>query len=80
MIFYEKGSGFAMMDITTIGEVLIDLTQTGVSPQNVPLFASNPGGTPANVAVSAARLGAKTADVYKRQAPRSRERRWCRRW
>ena len=33
-----------MTDITTIGEVLIDLTQTGVTPQNVPLFAANPGG------------------------------------
>lgn len=54
-----------MLDITTIGEVLIDLTQTGVSPQNVPLFASNPGGAPANVAVSAARLGAKTAFIGK---------------
>ena len=54
-----------MMDITTIGEVLIDLTQTGVSPQNVPLFASNPGGAPANVAVAAARLGAKTAFIGK---------------
>ena len=48
-------------DITTIGEVLIDLTQTGVNAQNVPMLAANPGGAPANVAVAAARLGAKTA-------------------
>ena len=33
-----------MMDITAIGEVLIDLTQTGVNVQKVPLFAANPGG------------------------------------
>lgn len=54
-----------MTDITTIGEVLIDLTQTGVTPQNVPLFAANPGGAPANVAVAAARLGASTAFIGK---------------
>lgn len=54
-----------MTDITTIGEVLIDLTQTGATPQNVPLLAANPGGAPANVAVAAARLGAKTAFLGK---------------
>ncbi len=50
-----------MKDITAIGEILIDLTQTGVSETGVPQFAANPGGAPANVAVAAARLGAKTA-------------------
>lgn len=54
-----------MMDITAIGEVLIDLTQTGVNEQKVPLFAANPGGAPANVAVAAARLGANTAFIGK---------------
>ena len=54
-----------MTDITTIGEVLIDLTQTGRNEQGVPLFAANPGGAPANVAVAAARLGAKTAFIGK---------------
>lgn len=54
-----------MMDITTIGEVLIDLTQTGATSQNVPLLAANPGGAPANVAVAAARLGGKTAFLGK---------------
>ena len=50
-----------MFDILTIGELLIDLTQTGVNPAGVPLFAANPGGAPANAAVAAAKLGAKTA-------------------
>lgn len=50
-----------MKDITAIGEILIDLTQTGVSDRGIPQFAANPGGAPANVAVAAARLGAKTA-------------------
>ena len=54
-----------MTDITAIGEVLIDLTQTGRNAQNVPTFAANPGGAPANVAVAAARLGASTAFVGK---------------
>lgn len=54
-----------MRDITTIGEVLIDLTWTGESRSGVPLYAANPGGAPANVAVAAARLGARTAFLGK---------------
>lgn len=54
-----------MKDITTIGEILIDLTQTGINEQGVPLFAANPGGAPANVAAAASRLGASTAFVGK---------------
>ena len=54
-----------MMDITAVGEVLIDLTQNGVNEQGIPQFAANPGGAPANLAVAAARLGAKTAFVGK---------------
>ncbi len=51
------------MIITTIGEVLIDLTQTGVNEGGIVSFAANPGGAPANVAVAASRLGAKTAFI-----------------
>ena len=46
------------MDILTIGEVLIDLTQTGKDARGIPQFAANPGGAPANLAVAASRLGA----------------------
>ena len=49
------------MDVTAIGEILIDLTQTGVNAAGVPQFSANPGGAPANAAVAAARLGAETA-------------------
>ncbi|MCI9002370.1 MAG: carbohydrate kinase [Oscillibacter sp.] len=49
------------MDVTAIGEILIDLTQTGTNESGVPQFSANPGGAPANVAVAAARLGAKPA-------------------
>lgn len=54
-----------MKDITAIGEILIDLTQTGINEFGVPLFAANPGGAPANVAVAASRLGASAAFVGK---------------
>lgn len=54
-----------MTDITAIGEILIDLTQTGVSDAGIPVYTAFPGGAPANVAVAAARLGAKTAFIGK---------------
>lgn len=54
-----------MTDITAIGEILIDLTQIGTNEAKVPLFAANPGGAPANVAVAASRLGCRTACIGK---------------
>lgn len=54
-----------MTDITAIGEILIDLTQTGTSGAGLPVYTAFPGGAPANVAVAAARLGAKTAFIGK---------------
>ena len=53
------------MDVTAIGEILIDLTQTGINEAGVPQFSANPGGAPANVAVAASRLGADTAFLGK---------------
>ena len=53
------------MDILTIGEVLIDLTQTSKDEKGIPQFAANPGGAPANLAVAASRLGAQTAFIGK---------------
>ena len=52
-----------MKDIVTIGEVLIDLTQRGADAQGIPQYSANPGGAPANLAVAASRLGAKTAFI-----------------
>ncbi len=52
-----------MTDITAIGEILIDLTQSGLTEQGIPRFDANPGGAPANLSVAAARLGAKTAFI-----------------
>ena len=54
-----------MTDITAVGEILIDLTQSGPSSRGIPQFDANPGGAPANLAVAAARLGASTAFVGK---------------
>ncbi len=54
-----------MVDITAVGEVLIDLTQSGVTDRGIPRFDANPGGAPANLAVAASRLGAKTAFIGK---------------
>ena len=51
------------MKITTIGEILIDMTQTHIDKNGIPHFAANPGGAPANVAVAAAKLGAETGFV-----------------
>jgi len=52
-----------MTDITAIGEILIDLTQSGKTEQGIPRFDANPGGAPANLAVAASRLGAKSAFI-----------------
>ena len=52
-------------DITTFDEMLIDFTWQGVNEEGQAVFAQNPGGAPANVAVAAAKLGARTAFLGK---------------
>ena len=54
-----------MPEIVTVGEALIDLTQTGEDAAHVRCYAAFPGGAPANVAVAAARLGARTGFIGK---------------
>ncbi len=51
------------MKITAIGEILIDLTQTGTDRNGLPQYTANPGGAPANVAVAASKLGVQTAFI-----------------
>ena len=51
------------MRITTIGEILIDMTQTGTDANGNAIFAAIPGGAPANLAVCARKLGAETAFI-----------------
>ena len=55
----------SLYDITTFGEILIDFTWQGVNEDGQTLFAQNPGGAPANVAVAAAKLGAHNAFIGK---------------
>lgn len=54
-----------MIDIITLGELLIDLTQRGTDENGNGEFTAFPGGAPANVAVAASRLGAKTGFIGK---------------
>ena len=54
-----------MPELVTIGEALIDLTQTREDAAQIRHYAAFPGGAPANVAGGAARLGAKAAFIGK---------------
>ncbi len=53
------------IDVTALGELLIDFTQNGISEQGNPLFEANPGGAPCNVLSMLAKLGHKTAFIGK---------------
>lgn len=55
----------SIYDITTFGEILIDFTAQGMNEDGQMLYARNPGGAPANVAVAAGRLGGRTAFIGK---------------
>ena len=54
-----------MYDITALGELLIDFTDSGVSPSGMRLFERNPGGAPANVLAAAVRFGRRAAFLGK---------------
>lgn len=54
-----------MIDIMTLGELLIDMTQGGTDENGNGTFTAYPGGAPANVAVAASRLGASTGFIGK---------------
>ena len=51
------------MRVFTIGEILIDMTQTGTDANGNAVFAAIPGGAPANVAVAVRKLGVESAFV-----------------
>ena len=52
-------------DVTALGELLIDFTESGQSNQGNPLFEANPGGAPCNVLAMLSKLGHKTAFIGK---------------
>lgn len=54
-----------MIDVTAVGELLIDFTPAGKSTRGHALYEQNPGGAPANVLAFLSRLGHKTAFIGK---------------
>lgn len=52
-----------MLDVVSIGEVLIDFGPNGLGKMGNPCFEMNPGGAPANVLVMNSRLGGKTGFI-----------------
>lgn len=54
-----------MTDLLAVGEILIDFTPKGTSPEGNPIFERNPGGAPANLAVQAARLDTSAGFIGK---------------
>lgn len=53
------------IDVTALGELLIDFTENGTSGQGNPMFEANPGGAPCNVLAMLTKLGHKTAFIGK---------------
>ena len=52
-------------DVTALGELLIDLTQNGMSQQGNPILEANPGGAPCNVLALLSKMGHKAAFIGK---------------
>ena len=52
-------------DVVALGELLIDFTESGKSPDGMRLFEQNPGGAPANMLTAVSRFGCKTALIGK---------------
>lgn len=53
------------IDVTALGELLIDFTECGPSGQGNPTYEANPGGAPCNVLSMLSRLGRKVAFIGK---------------
>lgn len=54
-----------MFDVTSLGELLIDFTQTGITENGTCLYAQNTGGAPANVLAVLSKYGDKCAFIGK---------------
>ena len=54
-----------MYDIVSLGELLIDFTESGISPAGMRLFEQNAGGAVTNLLCAAAQCGAKTGYIGK---------------
>ena len=53
------------IDVTALGELLIDFTENGTSAQGNPILEANPGGAPCNVLAMLQKLGKQTAFIGK---------------
>lgn len=53
------------IDVTALGELLVDFTENGISANGNPLLEVNPGGAPCNMLAMLAKLGRKTAFIGK---------------
>lgn len=53
------------IDVTALGELLIDFTENGTSDQGNVMFEANPGGAPCNVLAMLQKLGRKTSFIGK---------------
>ena len=53
------------IDVVALGELLVDFTCNGSSPQGNPFYEANPGGAPCNVLAMLAKLGKRTAFIGK---------------
>ena len=54
-----------VVDVTALGELLIDFTENGISSQGNPLLEANPGGAPCNVLAMLCKLGRRTSFIGK---------------
>ncbi|NLI53519.1 MAG: carbohydrate kinase [Clostridiales bacterium] len=54
-----------MYDIVSLGELLIDFTESGISPAGMRLFEQNAGGAVTNLLCAASQCGAKTGFIGK---------------
>ena len=52
-------------DVTALGELLIDFTESGISEQGNKLLEVNPGGAPCNVLAMLNKAGRKVAFIGK---------------
>ena len=57
--------GNKTFDVTALGELLIDFTESGTSTQGNPVLEANPGGAPCNVLAMLKKLGKKAAFIGK---------------
>lgn len=56
----ESDRAASRLDFLTIGEVLVDFSQTTLGPQGFPQYEALAGGAPANVAAAMAKWGARS--------------------